>query len=138
MIPLVNGIANSWNNITCIIAGTPIVGITNIEWNYKQQKDMNYGAGAYPISRGYGKKEYSGSIEIYYETLKALEAIAPLKDITNIPMFDVVVTFAGNGIVPSVVTLKACEFMEMPFAVTQGDTKISIKIPLSVAYVKNL
>jgi hypothetical protein len=137
MIPLVNGIANSWNNITCIIAGTPIIGITNIEWNYKQAKDLNYGAGAYPVSRGYGKKEYSGSIEIYYETLKAIEAIAPLNDITNIPMFDIVVTFAGVGIIPNVVVLKACEFMEMPFAVTQGDTKISIKIPLSVAYVQN-
>ena len=137
MIPLINGIANSWNNITCIIAGTPIIGITNIEWNYKQAKDLNYGAGAYPVSRGYGKKEYSGSIEIYYETLKSIESIAPLNDITNIPMFDIVVTFGGVGIVPNVVVLKACEFMEMPFSATQGDTKISIKIPLSVAYVQN-
>ena len=138
MIPLINGIANSWNNITCIISGVPIIGITNIEWNYKQAKDLNYGAGAYPVSRGYGKKEYSGSIEIYYETLKAIEQIAPLKDITNIPSFDIVVTFAGGGIIPNVVVLKSCEFMEMPFAVSQGDTKISIKIPLSVAYVKNM
>jgi hypothetical protein len=137
MIPLVNGIANTWNNITCIISGVPIIGITNIEWNYKQAKDLNYGAGAYPVSRGYGKKEYSGSIEIYYETLKAIEQIAPLKDITNIPSFDIVVTFAGGGIIPNVVVLKSCEFMEMPFAVSQGDTKISIKIPLSVAYVEN-
>ena len=60
--PLINGINYSWANITVIGLGVPFIGITKIDYNAKQEKTNNYGAGSQPVSRGYGRVEYEGSL----------------------------------------------------------------------------
>jgi hypothetical protein len=136
MVPLINGVAHSWNNINLILFGTPVIGITAIEWSSKQDINDNYGAGPIPVSRGYGKKEYTGSIELYYDTWRDIINNAPNKDPLDIPFFDIPVTFGGT-VTPSVVVLKACNFLEAPVSVNQGDTMIKVKIPLRIALIEN-
>lgn len=136
-IPLINGVAHSWNNVNLILFGTPVIGITSIEWARKQTIDDNYGAGQYPVSRGYGQMEFSGAIELYYDTWLDIINNAPNKDPYLMPFFDIPVTFAGGGITPSVIVLKAVNFMEDGFTTASGDTKISVKIPLRIAMIEN-
>ena len=60
--PLINGVTYSWSNVKLVLFGVPVIGITQIEYKRKQNKENNYGMGTDPISRGYGNKEYEGKI----------------------------------------------------------------------------
>jgi len=132
MAVLVNGVNYSWGNITVVLFGVPLVGILGIDYKSKQAKTNNYGQGNEPVSRGYGMKEYDGTIEIYTDTLKAIIAQAPGRDITKIPPFNIPVTFGGEGVATTKDVLLACEFLEDPFSAKSGDTKLTVTIPLII------
>lgn len=130
--PLINGINYSWANISLVLFGVPVVGITKIEYKKKQKKDNNYGAGSQPISRGYGNYEYEGSIEIFQDEWKRIIAAAPDRDPQQIAPFDIQVTFAGRGLTTEKDVLRACEFTEDSFSASQGDTKLMVTVPLII------
>jgi hypothetical protein len=136
-VPLINGIAHSWSTVNVVIFGTQLRGITAVEYNKKQNIVDNFGAGQYPVSRGYGNVECDGAIEMYVDELNKLMSISPNRNPLELPFFDIVIVYAGIGIAPTRVTLKACNFMELPVAVAQGDTNIKVKIPLKIADVVN-
>ena len=131
-VPLINGVNYSNGNVSVILFGTPLTGIVSIDYKVKQKKDNNYGAGFEPVSRGYGMKEYEGSIEIYLEVWKGIIAAAPNRDPLQIPPFDIPVTYSGTGVTTSKDVLRAVEFMENPLESKSGDTKITVKIPLII------
>lgn len=130
--PLINGVSYGWGNVTLVLFGVPVVGITKIEYKKKQTKENLYGAGYKPVSRGYGRYEYEGSIELYTEEWKRIIAAAPDRDPLNIAPFDIQVVFAGTRVSPEKDVLKMCEFMEDPLAVNEGDTSIKVTIPLVI------
>lgn len=127
---LINGVNYSWSNIGVILFGTPVVGILSISYKRKQKKDNNYGAGAEPISRGYGQKEYEGELELYTDVWKQIIAASPNRDPTQIPPFDIPVSFSGTGVQVDKDVLRAVEFLEDPLESKTGDTKLTVKIPL--------
>ena len=133
--PLINGVNYSWANVKLVLFGVPVVGITQIEYKRKQKKENNYGFGLEPVSRGYGNKEYEGKITLYRDEWNAIIAAAPNRDPLDIPWFDIQVSFAGTRVQPVLDVLKACEFMEDPFTVAQGDTKILVEIPLIIGSI---
>lgn len=133
--PLINGQAYSFSLITVNILGTPVVGITAISYKTSQEKVNNYGAGNRPVSRGYGKKECEGSITIDMEELEALIAAAPNRDILDIPPFDIIVTYTPQSGAVVVHTLKNCEFLEDPIEAGDGDTRISVEVPLIISHI---
>lgn len=135
--PLINGINYSWANIKLILFGVPVIGITKIDYKQKQAKENNYGFGSEPVSRGYGKKEYEGSIEIYTDELKRLIALAPGRDLLAIPPFNIQVLFEDqNGVLTSQDTLQLCEFTEEGLSAAQGDTKLLVTLPLVIGGIK--
>ena len=135
MTPLINGVSYGWSSISFVLFGVPVSGITSIEYNRKQAKTNNYGQGSEPVSRGYGRKEYDGSIEIYLDEWKKVIASAPNRDPLQIGWFDIPVVY-GNSIADATKdTLRACEFLEDPFSAKEGDTKLTVKIPLIIAQI---
>jgi hypothetical protein len=135
MTPLINGISYSWSSISFVLFGVPVAGILNIEYKRKQAKTNNYGAGKEPVSRGYGKNEYEGSIEIYLDEWKRIIAAAPNRDPLAIGWFDIPVLY-GNSVADATKdVLRAVEFLEDPFAAKEGDTKLTVKLPLIIAAI---
>lgn len=134
---LINGINYSGSNVSVNPFGTPLVGITSISWSEEQVKEENWGLGPEPVSRGYGLRKYTASMEVYYDELVAFIAAAPNKSLTQIPPFDIPVTFTGTGVLANKVVLKSCEFKGMPVDVKSGDTKIIVKLDLACAGVQN-
>ena len=130
---LINGISYGFANISMIIGGVPVIGITKISYNAKQKKENLYGAGYRPTSRGYGNIEYEASMEIYMEEWQRIIASSPDRNPLLIPPFDVPIVFGGNGVTATKHTLKAVEFMENPVDSSQGDTSIKVTIPLIIA-----
>jgi hypothetical protein len=135
--PLINGINYSWANVKVILFGVPVVGITKIEYKTKQKKENQYGAGYEPISRGYGNKEYEGSIEIYSDELKRIIASAPNNDLMQIPPFTISVLFeSGAGLLITEDVLSLCEFTEEGLSASQGDTKLLVSLPLVIGQIQ--
>jgi len=133
--PLINGINYSWANVSLVLFGVPVVGITKIEYKRKQKKENNYGFGTQPISRGYGNYEYEGSIELYLEEWKAIIANSPQRDPLLIAPFDIPVIYGGSRVSADKDVLRSVEFMEDPLGTNQGDQRILVSIPLIIASI---
>jgi hypothetical protein len=131
--PLINGVSYGWGNLQLVLFGVPVVGITKIDYKSKQNKENLYGAGYKPVSRGYGKYEYEGSIEIYTDEWKRIIAASPNRDPLSIAPFDINIVFlAGTRNLPNKDVLKMCEFLENPLSSSEGDTSIKVTIPLII------
>lgn len=135
MAILVNGTSYAWTDVKMVLFGIPVVGITKIEYNRKMEKTNNYGMGGEPIGRGYGRVEYSGSIELYLEEWSRIINASPNRDPLQISWFDVQVLYASDihAIVPKVDILHAVEFMEDGLSTSEGETKTLITIPFIYA-----
>ncbi len=132
--PLINGTNYSWAGIKVVLLGVPVVGITKISYKSKQAKENNYGMGSEPVSRGYGNKEYEGSIEIYTDEWKRIVAASPNRDPLAIAPFDIQVLYGTNAIAPDQKdVLRSVEFLENPLDANQGDTKLMVTVPLIIA-----
>lgn len=131
--PLINGINYSWADITFVLFGVTVSGITKISYKAKQKKDNNYGAGYQPISRAYGNIEYECSIELYKDELNNIISSAPNKNILEIPPFDCQVSYEKKDGTIVTDVLHSCEFTEDSVDVSQGDTKISVSLPFVIA-----
>lgn len=134
--PLINGINYSWANVSLVLFGVPVVGITKIEYKRKQKKENNYGFGPHPISRGYGNYEYEGSIELYLEEWKGIITASPGRDPLLIGPFDVQVVYGGSRVTADKDVLRSVEFLEDPMGTNQGDTRILVSIPLIIAAIE--
>jgi hypothetical protein len=136
---LINGVNYSWSNIILVLFGVPVVGITEISYKRTQKKENNHGMGSEPVSRGYGDRNYDGSITIYYDELKRIISSMPAglnNDITQIPPFNIQVLFEGVGVPYTVDKLIACEFLEDPMSTKSGDTAIKVKLPLIIGGIQ--
>jgi hypothetical protein len=132
LVTLPNGVNESWINQSVILFGVPLLGITKLTISANQTKENNYGMGAEPISRGYGRKEYSGSMTVYFDELKRILSASPNRNLLDIPMFDIPIIFASSRTSPYKVILKAVEFTTNGIDHSEGDTKILTEIPLVI------
>lgn len=132
---LVNGVNYAWGNISLILFGVPVVGVSKISYKRSQVKENNYGHGQEPVSRGYGNLEYEGNIELYTDEWKRIIAASPGRNPLRIPFFDVPVTFSGDGVSYTKDVLRAVEFKEDPLDGNQGDTKLLVTIPLIIGRI---
>ena len=136
-IALVNGVAHSWVDIACVILGVPVMGITAIKYEEKQEKTDNYGAGKRPVSRGYGKIEATASLTLLSEEVLAIEKAVPTGNIMDIPPFDIVVAYIPTGLT-NVTTdvIKNCEFKNNVRDTKEGDMKIEVAIELICSHIQ--
>jgi hypothetical protein len=134
--PLINGINYSWANITVVLFGVPVVGILKIDYKRKQKKENNYGFGQNPVSRGYGNEEPDGAIELYTDEWNRIIAAAPERNPLKIPPFDIQISFSGPGVLTISHVLKSCEFTEDGFEAKQGDTKLTVNLPLIIGDIQ--
>jgi hypothetical protein len=137
MATLINGESVSWAQVQIQLLGAPLTGIRSVKWNAKREKTNNYGAGSKPVSRGYGRYEYEGSITFLAEEWKNIIAASPNSDPLELNYFDVNVLFvsATTGLVMQC-TWKAAEILENPFDVSEGDTMVEIEVPFVIADIQ--
>ena len=131
---LQNGRAYDFGQVIVNILGVPVVGVSSISYTMEQEKTNNFGQGYNPVSRGKGAKNASASIEISMNDVEAIRDVAPAGDLTEIPAFDIVVTYL-NDQKPVTHVLKSCEFTDDGVETSQGDTDIRRTFNLVVATI---
>lgn len=137
-VTMINGINYSAQNVTIIMFGNQIIGITKISYSKKQGKENNYALQNEPVSRGYKQAEYDCSMEIYKDEWVGIIAAAPNKDPTKIPPFTFQVIYSGDSVVYKEDHILFAEFLEDPMSVGAGDTKILLTIPMIIGGIQHL
>jgi hypothetical protein len=133
---LSQGTSYSWPNITVIGLGTPFLTVTKIEYKVMQEKTNNYGPGAEPISRGYGRVEYEGSIEMYLDEWRRIVEVSPNRNPLQIAPFDITIILAGAGVAAATEVLRSVEFLESPMVANEGDTRLLVTIPIIIGTIE--
>ncbi|BAQ92547.1 Phage-like element PBSX protein XKDM [uncultured Mediterranean phage uvMED] len=133
--PFINGTAYSYADIVVTILGQPVAGITSVTYSDSQEITENFGAGRFPVSRGLGAIEATGSITIDRAELNALISVAPLKRLQNIAEFDITVTYLPANSTPVTDILRNCRFKTTPSGGSQGDANIVSEIELAVTHI---
>ena len=134
--PLINGKSYEWADLIVNILGVPVVGITAIEYAETQAMENVYGAGSYPVSRGYGKVEPSAKITMLMEEVESLMAAAPQGRLNQIPEFDIVVMYLDTNLVTRKHVLKNVRFMNNARVSGQGETSIPVDLELIISHVE--
>jgi hypothetical protein len=130
--PLINGRSYSFSDIQINILGLQINGVTDIDYDLKQNMENIYGAGNNPVSRGYGKFEPTAKISLLMEEIENITAVAPQGRLQAIPEFDIIVIYLDASLITRRHTLKFCRFMNNPRKSSTGDTSIKCELELIV------
>ena len=133
--PLINGKSYEWGDIVVNIMGVPIVGIQSIEYSEEQDITNIYGAGRFPISRGYGKVEPTAKITLLAEEVYNIMSIAPLGRLMDIPEFDIIVTFNDASLVTKVHKLRNARFKNNKISSSASDTSIPVELDLVISHI---
>lgn len=136
IVPLINGKSYEWADIVVNILGVPVVGITSIEYEEKQGMENIYGAGRFPVSRGYGKVEPTAKITLLMEEVQAIMSVAPLGRIQDIPEFDISVVYIDAALTTVKHKLRNVRFTNNPRTSSSGDTSIPVEIDLIISHVE--
>lgn len=135
-IPLINGQAYSYVDITVNINGVIISGITTIEYDETQERTNNYGTGTRPTSRGSGKIEPTCTMSIERGEYNALINASPGHSLLNIPEFDVIVSYTPLNSIPVVDIIKNCRFLKNASGGSEGDTNIISELDLLPSHIE--
>jgi len=136
--PLINGTRHSWADVKINILGRTVSGITAVSYEDKQDKQNNYGAGAFPVSRGRGKYEATSKVTLHaYEVEAIVKALGIGKRIQDVPPFDMIISFlpvGSDGLVTHVI--RNCEFTNNKRDIKQGDTVIEVELELITSHIE--
>lgn len=136
---LINGRTYAWADVTCIILGRKVQGITAISWSQTQEKFNNPGQGNRPTSRSRGNRTATASVTLSIKEIAAIENALPAgKDILDIKPFPIIVSFNNDQNEFVSYELQHCEFLEFGYDGSQGDAIAEKTLPLLPSQIKRV
>ena len=129
----INGVAFAHGDIVVNILGVPVLGVTDITYDDPQDIESNYGTGHKPISVGFGKIIYTGTITIEMGDVEALMKVAPGNRLQNIPFFDIGVNFITEDGKLARHSLKQCRFKGRSVTSAVDNTQLTEAIELHIS-----
>jgi hypothetical protein len=136
-IPMINGITYSWGDISVLIGGVPVTGITAIEYDDDQEVVNNYGAGRYPVSRSKGRITCTAKITLDVEEIRAIQSNALNGRIQDILPFDIVVSYLPvDATKIHVDKIRNCQFKKNSRSWSEGDTRKPVELDLVVSHIE--
>lgn len=136
ILPLINGKSYEYADITCIILGIPIIGITAIEYSEEAKTENIWATGRFPVSRGVGTIEPTAKITMLMEEVMNIVSAAPTGRIYNIPEFDIIVSYTDLSLIPVVHKIRNCRFKNNKIASATGDTSIPVELDLVISHIE--
>jgi hypothetical protein len=120
----------AWCDISIAFGGRILIGVTEVEYTEKREKDLLYGRGCKPHGIVSGNRSYEGKISLWQSELEAMTRDAPSNDILELS-FDLVVSYVpldGGQIVTDI--LRHVEFTEVKKGMKQGDKNMIVELPI--------
>ena len=120
----------AWCDISIAFGGRILIGVTEVEYTEKREKDFLYGRGCRPHGVVAGNRSYEGKISLWQSELEAMTRDALSNDILGLS-FDLVVSYVpldGGQIVTDI--LRHVEFTEVKKGMKQGDKNMIVELPI--------
>ncbi|AYO58189.1 hypothetical protein CO230_08680 [Chryseobacterium sp. 6424] len=119
----------SWADVSTVIGGRILEGITGIEYTIKQDKEVIFGRGNEGHSIGRGNKTADGKLSVLQSEYEAMVRDAKDNDILNLNI-DITVSYVPKDAGPIVTDiLKSVEFTEDAKKANQGDKNMVVELP---------
>lgn len=134
--PLINGKSYSWADVQLLIGGTPIFGITSVNYEQTQEKMNVYGASNLPVSFGNGRKTATCSITMTFEELQNLRNASPLKQIVDLPLFNIIVSYIDPLNTAVSHKIRNCRFTNDPVGTNEGDGSIPCTLTIIPSHIE--
>lgn len=119
----INNKEYAWGDITVVVLGRPVIGITGIEYTTKKAKEARFGSGREPKSIQHGRREYEGTLTLMQSEVIALNHAAQAgghKDILDVDV-DIIVAYIGDNGIITTDKITCASFSEMPKGMKEGD-----------------
>ena len=105
--------------------GVELPGITSFEFKRDQAKTNNYGFGKFPVSRSRGKVEFTGTLELDWDTQRVLENFAPTKLLADVPVGIMIFSLERPDGGKETITMTAFEFNGDGLSGSEGDENLT-------------
>lgn len=131
-----------WKDISVVILGRTIEGITDVKVKRKTSKDFQMGRGNESQAIISGNQEVTGTITIHQSELQAIDvaikATNPTLDITKVS-FDVVINYENGLGVAATDSIIGVEVEEYEKGMSQGDKMMNITMPFkALRFIENI
>lgn len=126
-----------WSDISVVVGGRILEGITAVEYTKKREKDFLYGRGDDPHEIVGGNNSYEGKLSLWQSEVEAMIRDAPNKDILKLEI-EIIVAYVpedGGQIVTDI--LKKVQFTETKKGMSQGDKNMIVELPFMFTKLKN-
>lgn len=136
-IPMINGNVYTWADITVLIGGVPITGITGVKYADEQEVENVYGAGRYPVGRAKGKITCTASLKLLIDEVRGLASKSPTGRLQDLGVFDVQVSYLpeeSGKIVHDVI--RDCQFSKTEVDWSEGDKSKDVDLELVVSRIE--
>ena len=134
---MINGNVYTWADITVLIGGVPITGITGVKYADEQEVENVYGAGRYPVGRAKGKITCTASLKLLIDEVRALSSKSVTGRLQDLGVFDVQVSYlpeASGKIVHDVI--HDCQFSKTEVDWSAGDKSKEVDLELVVSRIE--
>jgi hypothetical protein len=127
-----------WKDVSVVVLGRTIEGITDVKVMRSTNKERQYGRGAQAQYILSGNEEISGSLTLLQDELSALNVavknVNPLLDISKVS-FDIVISYEDDLGVATTDIVRGAQVEQYEKALAQGDTHMQIELPfIAVGY----
>lgn len=105
----INGRAYAWSDIRVHLLGNtkPIFGITDVNWDSDAANEWHHGIGIEAVAWTPGQLKCSGSMKFHMGELNGIRAALPPNAALNqLPPFDIIISWEGEGLIVHTKTLK--------------------------------
>lgn len=119
--------------------GRQVQGITGISFSSSQEAQFNYGAGNEPQTVSRGKKTLEGTISLMAFEVVALEkAIGAGKDLLDLPLFDMTITFGNDPSQISSRLIRGIKITKYDVSIDSDNVTDTVAIEFIAGSIENL
>lgn len=138
---IINGRQYEWADISLVLGGRDVIGIQDINYSEKQDKEVIYGKGCRPLSIQKGNLSYEGDITVLQSEVDTLKELARAETGRTSIMglnLNAVVCYGNpaKGDVMMVDRLFNIQFTEDTKGMKQGDKNMTCKLPFICTDIK--
>lgn len=134
-----NNQSYDYGQASFFMLGRSVQGITSVNVSASQEAQFNYGAGNQPQSISRGRKTVEGTMGLMGFEVVALEkAIGAGKDLLDLPLFDMTVTFGNNASNMSSRIIRGIKITQVDTNIDRDNVEDTVQIEFIAAKVENL
>lgn len=127
----INNKEYEWGDISVVVLGKIVLGITGVEYTATRTKETRRGAGVMPKSIQYGDREFTGTLTLMQSEVIALNQAARAsgyKDILDVDV-DIVITYLSPAGIVTTDKIVGASFTEIPSGMSEGDLQSEHAMP---------